>query len=75
MGEIIRGNQICRGLFPKTYVSAYTDWPRGEGNEEERRYDVREEREAVLRVEKAIRIIRVRANDERAICLNFFFNN
>ena len=28
MGEIIRGNQICRGLFPKTYVSAYTDWPR-----------------------------------------------
>lgn len=25
MGEIIRGNQICRGLFPKTYVSAYTD--------------------------------------------------
>lgn len=25
MGEIMRGNQVCRGLFPKTYVSAYTD--------------------------------------------------
>ena len=25
MGEIIRGNQTCRGLFPKTYVSPYTD--------------------------------------------------
>ncbi|ESO08904.1 hypothetical protein HELRODRAFT_74691, partial [Helobdella robusta] len=25
MGEIVRGTQVCRGLFPKTYVSAYTD--------------------------------------------------
>lgn len=26
MGEITRGNQVLRGLFPKTYVSPYTDW-------------------------------------------------
>ena len=25
MGEIVRGNQVLRGLFPKTYVSPYTD--------------------------------------------------
>ena len=25
MGEIIREHRICRGLFPKTYVSPYTD--------------------------------------------------
>jgi hypothetical protein len=25
MGEITRGNQVLRGLFPKTYVSPYTD--------------------------------------------------
>jgi growth factor receptor-binding protein 2 len=25
MGEIVRGNQAFRGLFPKTYVSPYTD--------------------------------------------------
>lgn len=25
MGEIVRGNQVFRGLFPKTYVSPYTD--------------------------------------------------
>jgi growth factor receptor-binding protein 2 len=25
MGEIVRGQQVFRGLFPKTYVSPYTD--------------------------------------------------
>lgn len=25
MGELMRGNRVCRGLFPKTYVSPYTD--------------------------------------------------
>jgi SH3 domain len=25
MGEIVRGSQVLRGLFPKTYVSTYTD--------------------------------------------------
>jgi len=25
MGEVIRGTQTSRGLFPKTYVSPYTD--------------------------------------------------
>jgi len=25
MGEIVRGTQTFRGLFPKTYVSPYTD--------------------------------------------------
>ena len=25
MGELVRGTQTCRGLFPKTYVSPYTD--------------------------------------------------
>jgi len=25
MGEIMRGNRVCRGVFPKTYVSPYTD--------------------------------------------------
>jgi len=24
MGEIMRGNRLCRGLIPKTYVSDYT---------------------------------------------------
>jgi len=26
LGEIVRGNQTFRGLFPNTYVSPYTDW-------------------------------------------------
>ena len=25
MGEVIRQNKPCRGLFPKTYVNDYTD--------------------------------------------------
>ena len=25
MGELMRGSRVCRGVFPKTYVSPYTD--------------------------------------------------